>query len=506
MRETRTIAGGLSTVLAAGLKALDGYAPLSSSSEVGSPPASPAREGQVALPVTPTEEEIADALFPPSSYPLQPYDTQHSRHLRPGFFVAFFLLVTTTLYLLLPTSLGPSSLATLPSVSLSSSFPFFTLTSHPTCTSQLYSSGRWVPKTPSLRGNTSEVDILAASGFEGCTQDWFKPAWYLGSKESDWHGMDEYRWSAAQWTWEAGDEVCQKEVKKTKAEELIAELVGRGGWMLLGDSLSEQHFFALGCTLFPHVEVRWGAGWWEQLMYLRPESPLASSLPPSFDITSSPLVANLRTDHGFAKDELRAIYESTPQAALIPSSKLFTEYPVQSPPVEEYLDRFFSRPRPDADWSSSERYHTLIFSTAAHFTPREFAFPGGQPEIAPFYQALVANWTSTVASYLDTDEGGREVLVRSATSGHDKCKQHFAPFEDTWPTPKSYNWADIPTMNEVIEAEVEKASHPRLSFLSLDRPAQLRPDAHAADCLHIAVGTGIFEGFTDYIAYWLRSR
>jgi len=29
---------------------------------------------------------------------------------------------------------------------------------------------------------------------------------------------------------------------------------------------------------------------------------------------------------------------------------------------------------------------------------------------------------------------------------------------------------------------------------------------HSEDCLHYAVGTGVFEGWTDYIAYFLRSR
>ncbi|GAA5915952.1 hypothetical protein JCM6882_000189 [Rhodosporidiobolus microsporus] len=515
MRESQTMAGGLTTALTAGLKALDpstsssadGYSPLATSSDVGTPPASPAKAGGVALPVTPTEEELEDDKgfpAPLSSSILSP----RVRHVRRALFVGLFFLITVTLYFLLPTSLTPSSLSSLPTVSLSSSFPFISLISLPSCTSRAYSSGRWVPKNPSLRGNTSEVDVLTASGFQGCTQDWFKPAWYLGSKESDWHGMDEYRWRAAQWQWEAEDEVCQEEVKRTEAEELIAMLVERGGWMLLGDSLSEQHFFSLGCTLFPHVEVRWGEGWWEQLMFLRPDSPLATSLsfPPAFSISSTPLITNLRTDHGFSKDELRTIYESTPQAALIPSSKLFTDYPVQSPPVEEYLDRFFSHPSTTGNWSSSERYQALLFSTAAHFTPREFAFPGGQPEIAPFFEAVVANWSSTVVRYLSDDGAGREVLVRSATSGHDKCKTQFAPFEDEWPAPKSYNWARIPEMNDVFEAELEKAVHPRLNFLSLDRPAQLRPDAHAADCLHVAVGTGIFEGFTDYLSYWLQRR
>ncbi|GAA6038651.1 hypothetical protein JCM8097_009466 [Rhodosporidiobolus ruineniae] len=451
-----------------------GYSPLATTSDPGTPPA----KGELALPPSPTSDTKPDPPFP------TPAASSRARLFRRVVFLALFLLVSTTLYLLLPADF---SLRSFPS------------TSSPSCSARAYSSGRWVAKDPPL-SEEEKADVLLASGFTGASQEWFKPHWFFGSKESNWHEMDDYRSRAAQWMWRSDEEVCREEVRRTDVEELVRSLVQRGGWMLLGDSLTEQHFFSLGCTLFPHVEVKWGAGWWEQLMFLRGDSPLVPSLdlPPSFNFTGTPLITNIRTDHGFAKDELLAIYESTPQSAVVPSSDLFTDYPVQSPPVREYLDRFFST----GAWErSEERYHALIFSTAAHFTPREFAFPAGQPEIKPFFEAVVANWTAEAAAYLDQDEGNRQVVVRAASSGHDKCKSSLQPFGDEWPEPQSYNWADIPRMNAAFETQYVPLAAPiRASNSDLSLPFPLFQ--HAADCLHMAVGTGVFEGWTDYLAYY----
>ncbi|GAA6008992.1 uncharacterized protein JCM10292_001750 [Rhodotorula paludigena] len=398
-------------------------------------------------------------------------------------------LVTASLLLLAP-----------PTAHLSAYLPVQLRGAHATgCSAEAWSAGRWVPKDPPLTPNATAVDVFAASGFEGCTQDWFKPHWFLHTKEADWPNMDQYRWNAAQWRWKSDSEVCEADVRRSKAEELLQELVGKGGWILLGDSLSEQHFFSLGCVLFPHVYAVWGSGWWEQHMYIRADSPLLETLdlPPGFDASTTPIISNLRTDHGFTKEELIDIYESTPQSATVPTSQLFTDYPVQSFPIDDYLSRFFN---------ATYNYHALIFSAAAHFTPREFAFPGGQPAIAPFYEAVVQNWTDVALEYLAEDASDREIVVRGASSGHDNCHEHMEPFVDEWLRAESYNWAEIPKYNNVFKAMIEKANHPRLSFLSLERPSQLRPDAHSEDCLHFAVGTGVFEGWTDYLAYFLRSR
>jgi hypothetical protein len=198
-------------------------------------------------------------------------------------------------------------------------------------------------------------------------------------------------------------------------------------------------------------------------MYLRRDSPLVSSLslPPNFDFDLTPLITNLRTDHGFTQPELLSIYESTPQALSTPSSTLFTDYPVQSFPVREYFDRFFGvGERYNASIGNKENYHALIFSTAAHFTPREFAFPAGQMAIQPFFEAVVSNWTDLAKEYLEEDEGERQVVVRSASSGHDECHEHFEPFEEgKVPTPKSYNWGEIPTMNEAFEVRCPFCLH-----------------------------------------------
>lgn len=189
-------------------------------------------------------------------------------------------------------------------------------------------------------------------------------------------------------------------------------------------------------------------------MYLRRDSPLIPSLnlPTSFDFDLTPLIANIRTDHGFTQAELLDIYEATPQALTTPSSSIFTTYPVQSPPVRDYLDRFFGVGEIYNTTDSKENYHALVYSTAAHFTVREFAFSEGQAAIEPLFEAVSRNWTALVREYLEKDAGGREVVVRAASSGHEECRDHFEPFEEgKVPTPTSYNWAEIPLMNDAFE-------------------------------------------------------
>jgi hypothetical protein len=65
-------------------------------------------------------------------------------------------------------------------------------------------------------------------------QSWFKPGWFFGSREENYLEMDQYRWQAAQWQWESSEGTCQSEVGRVRAEELVKELVERGGWMVLG--------------------------------------------------------------------------------------------------------------------------------------------------------------------------------------------------------------------------------------------------------------------------------
>ncbi|BGP12336.1 hypothetical protein JCM10213_003857 [Rhodosporidiobolus nylandii] len=363
--------------------------------------------------------------------------SHRTRLLRRAFFLALFFLLSACIFFLSP-------------------FPFST---PPCCTAVQYSTGRWVPKDPPVTGNTSVVDVLEASGFQGCTQEWFKPFWFLGTKEEDWRGMGEYRWRAAQWMWESEEEVCREEIRRPGQLELLRQLVEDGGWLLLGDSLSEQHFFELGCTLYPHVDVQFGVSWWEQYMFLKPTSPLLVNLtlPANFSLTSTPLVTNLRSDHGFPASELVSIYASTPSASDLPPSQLLTDYPVQSPSSAEYLDRFFSRDgnytlRSDSSSNpGAERYSTLIFSTGAHFTTREFALPRGEDGMLSFFGAIAAEWARTAAEYLEQDTLGRRIFVRSATSGHDRCHEAEGPFEEESPEPEGYNWAQIPGMNDIFE-------------------------------------------------------
>ena len=48
-------------------------------------------------------------------------------------------------------------------------------------------------------------------------------------------------------------------------------------------------------------------------------------------------------------------------------------------------------------------------------------------------------------------------------------------------------------------------AYPSLHFLPIDRPALLRPDAHASgDCLHFMTGAGVLEGWTQYVWHFVR--
>ncbi len=51
---------------------------------------------------------------------------------------------------------------------------------------------------------------------------------------------------------------------------------------------------------------------------------------------------------------------------------------------------------------------------------------------------------------------------------------------------------------------VKSDRYPDIHFLPIDRPALLRPDAHATgDCLHIMSGAGVLEGWTHYIWHYV---
>ncbi|KAM0750137.1 hypothetical protein T439DRAFT_380870 [Meredithblackwellia eburnea MCA 4105] len=370
------------------------------------------------------------------------------------------------------------------------------------CPVEDYSNGTWVLKDPPLHANTSRISVEHASGFKGCAHA-FKPEWYFGAYQSGQGGemdMDKYRWDAAQWTWKPNRKSCRA-VEEVTGEMLVRDLVENGGWLLLGDSLTEEQFFSLSCFMYPHVRVDWGRkGWEEQHMYLRSNTPLYDSLkfPPSFSLDYTPLVTNLRTDQGFSPPELRKLYhKKTPTAQHL--RQPLTTYPVASPSFDSYISTFLLDRR---------NYRSLIMSMGSHFTPREFNF--GMDDIFKFFKTVVEDWVSQVKEKLDKDPvatGQRRVIVRSATSGHGECKSHFKPYQSDPEKPETeYNWGWMDKFNDVFKTAVSEANHPQISFLSLERPAKLRPDGHAADCLHISVGLGIIEGWTKYLYHYLTMQ
>jgi len=301
-------------------------------------------------------------------------------------------------------------------------------------------------------------------------------------------------------------------MKPFAKEDLLTELVERGGWLLIGDSVTEEHFFSLSCTLYPHViatpKYTDGVSFdraWPQNLYLNPKSTLLPSLklPIGFDIAKTPLVTFRRVDMLFSRDDLISIHKTLPpfdpkNATL--SSKIFGPQESWDLSPSEYLPLFMA-PLPEA------HYRTLIVNTAGHWTEATFAFNSGIPEIFAFFGNATREWVKVVAKALKSDKEGRQVLVRSYTPGHENCQNINMPYDEIHPYQYVwYNWNWLDRFNDAFEAVVKKFKHPQIHFLSIDRPAQLRPDAHtSSDCLHIAVGTGVIEGWTSYITHYISN-
>ncbi|BGP52442.1 hypothetical protein JCM10450v2_008420 [Rhodotorula kratochvilovae] len=422
--------------------------------------------------------------------------------------------------------------------------------------------------------------------------DFIRVDWYLGvvppggrpvpdtavaKKEWGGWGMSEYRERAAGWKWVSGSDTCRREVEgpwETEREDadegtvkLLQDLVDRGGWLVVGDSLSEEHFFSLSCQLYPHVRGEWPypfmtTNQWqfkEEHLLLHETSPLIRSgrlrVPKDWDWEGRPLISHVRSDHGFSATELLDLYRAV-HSPLAPSAfrslypalssltphknvtKLLRDYVPLSPSLDYILALFLSPSSPRnvstslapayapsetppsalaaaARVTRSAHYRALIFSTGAHFSARQFDFNGADDALenaAPteFFRFALRTWLARVSDAMQ--EGGRgqgkEVLVRPTNTGHDGCHDARGPLEEVdRGASVMWNWKELWRMNEAAEDIVRDAAHPQLHFLDLNRPAALRPDAHTnVDCLHLAIGTGVVEGWTRYIAYWLRER
>ncbi|KAF8577999.1 hypothetical protein K439DRAFT_1639198 [Ramaria rubella] len=393
-----------------------------------------------------------------------------------------------------------------------------------TCSPQDYSAGNWSRKPHSLP-LTSKDGVLTVSGFQGCAS----------SREVDWHlgtSWDEtgddsaqklhWRGNVSSYEWIPG-QGCE-DYAKVNPEELVQQLVEEGGWLVLGDSISEGHFFSLSCMLYPHVlatpdytiDPWYFDRAWPQNLYLNPASPLLPNLefPKGFEIDITPLITFRRVDLLLGKPELTSLH----------SSLYHTERPIFSDESTWDLDpntylSIFLAPLPEAN------YRTLVISTAGHWTTTLFSgFHNDEAEgsglrdlLAFFYEAMNL-WIGIIAKALEeanrVNERGingkqRQVIVRAYAHGHESC--HNSDVElagplDKYEAPVSnwYNWSWIRKFNSVFESLITQRAHPNIHFLPIDIPALLRPDGHTTgDCLHLLTGAGILEGWSEYISYFI---
>ncbi|TRM70243.1 hypothetical protein BD626DRAFT_625468 [Schizophyllum amplum] len=401
-------------------------------------------------------------------------------------------------------TIGTSTTITLPE------FPFFTETRvRSTCTPEAYARGSWEyrPRT-NKTAMTNKDEALEFAGFQGCAS----------SREYYWHlaADNEEQWDrfpdAFNYEWVPSDE-CS--VRDFKPEELLKDLVEKGGWLLIGDSITEGHFASISCLLYPHVIATpdynknpYFDRAWPQNMYLNPDSPLVQrmKLPRGFNATGTPLVTFRRVDTLLTGDELtdlhRTLYNPPDDFKLISDEAFWALSP------EEYV-RMFTDP--------ANHYGTMVISTAGHWTTTLFS--GYRDEAAvdagygiegvvEFFGHAMGKWAADVQRLLDEAPDKRmrrQVVVRAYLPGHEDCHDHRKPWTEVQPFKWNwYNWANIGQFNRVFERVLSSPQFHDIHYLGIDNPARLRPDAHvSSDCLHIMGGAGVLEGWTHYIWHYV---
>ncbi|RXW15883.1 hypothetical protein EST38_g9971 [Candolleomyces aberdarensis] len=475
---------------------------------------------------------------------------------------------------------------------LPSSFVPYTSAREPklTCSPREYSQGKWVeqpyytrpgplsrsgsavngrPDTDSdflahggseethITNFTRKEDIFNLTRFQGCAsiQDYW---WHFSVDQEE-------RWDrfprAVNWEWIPGGR-CNDDLENGgglrdwDSVQVLKDMLEQGGWLMLGDSITENHFFSLSCLLYPHVIARPQPGEhfdraWPQHLYLNPASPLLQNdstapptlhLPEGFDIAQTPLATYRRVDLLWSTDELQEMHR-----ILHPefyranwAFKLFGTEAVWTISPHEYLN-IFTQSLPVAN------YGTMILSTAGHWTTGLFAGyqehgtppanggAGVQPVygydgLLQFFGEVMERWAPKVQAHLDLvnertiaksgslkryppaapDAGRhgvkkRRVIVRAYLPGHDRCHTYRSAVEELQPIPPSWNWAKIPTFNQIFEDVVNKTTdYPDIHFLPIDLPGRFRPDGHVrSDCLHIMTGVGVLEGWSHYIWHYL---
>jgi hypothetical protein len=315
-----------------------------------------------------------------------------------------------------------------------------------------------------------KTQALQFSGFSGCAS----------SREFYWHlaADNEDQWdrfpAAQSYKWEVGkDEGC-KGLRELNQEDMVRDLVEQGGWLLVGDSITEGHFFSLSCMLHPHVIATptytpnsYFDRAWPQNLYLNPDSPLLRPksrihkplvFPPGFNITTTPLVTFRRIDLLFEQSELVDLHKTLHPNP--PSNySLFSEEATWSMSPSEYTTLFLSR-----------GYSTMIVSTAGHWTTTLFGGYGEKSEavledakkgidgVLEFFEHAMIKWAGEVQGMLDDaakkDKGRkkREVVIRAYLTGHEDCHKHREPWREIQPMAWGwYNWAQIWQFNDIFE-------------------------------------------------------
>ncbi|KAF9000458.1 hypothetical protein BDQ17DRAFT_1359645 [Cyathus striatus] len=369
--------------------------------------------------------------------------------------------------------------------------PPLPLTPHSTsCTPGEYANGSWAP-IPARTAATimSEPEqALSFSGFEGCasSREFY---WHLAS---DTPGQYERFPKAQSYAWEPSS---QCGIAPLDGGEMVKEMVQGGGWLLIGEPL-----LLLSCLLYPHVRAtpnytanpHWDRAW-PQNLYLSPTSPLLHtlSLPPGFDIHTTPLVTFRRID------------------LLVDQAELDMDTPCPN------LPRYFHCSLPGAN------YATMIVSTGGHWTTtllsglKDESKPGdGIDSVLQLFEVSMQYWAKEVQERLWSAQRGsrgrgmrRRVLVRAYLPGHEDCHSHREPWKEIVPFVWGwYNWGRFGSLMGFLRFKVvsDKTKYPDIHYLGIDRPARLRPDAHTTgDCLHIMTGAGVLEGWSHYIWHYV---
>jgi hypothetical protein len=338
-----------------------------------------------------------------------------------------------------------------------------------TCPAEAYSAGSWKPanKFPPGTKMKESADAIAFGGFEGCAAD-REFFWHLGSdRPNQWENRFPMAYDHV---WSPGDG-C--DIRPLDREALVTDLVEKGGWFLVGDSVTENHFFSLSCLLYPHVratpnhtKIGYYEHHWPQTLYLLPTSPLIPKLkfPEGFSIENTPLVSFRRVDLLLSREELEGLYDVVYSPS--PDSVLFSGSAFWSLSPSDYVEEFISE---------ENNYQTMIVSTAGHWTTGLFeamwdieSKGDGVGNILYFFQHATTMWADLVQQHLNKfDRKGRQVVVRAYLSGHEDCHDHFEPYTHIHEYKDQFwNWNWITEYNDIFQV----CTAVILRFMALTQP------------------------------------